>query len=158
MVRLNRSLRKITATKSPNLKGGFYGRKTLPQLKEYYRSIFGRKAAKISLDGGFTCPNRMAPAAQGAVCSAVPAAVGILRKMPRFPSQSRLQKARRRRQANGKTLPISPISKPSRIPMPPRRSCGRNTRKPSPAPKSKAFPLPPEPIACPRMSLPFWRS
>ena len=27
------SLRKITATKSPNLKGGFYGRKTLPQLK-----------------------------------------------------------------------------------------------------------------------------
>ena len=56
-------------------------------------------------------PIGMAPAAQGAVCSAVPAAVGILRKMPRFPSQSRLQKARRRRQANGKTLPISPISK-----------------------------------------------
>ena len=27
-------------------------------LNEYYRSIFGRKAAKISLDGGFTCPNR----------------------------------------------------------------------------------------------------
>ena len=25
-------------------------------LNEYYRSIFGRKAAKISLDGGFTCP------------------------------------------------------------------------------------------------------
>ena len=86
------------------------------------------------------------------------AAVGILRKMPLFPSQSRLQKARRRRQANGKTLPISPISKPSRIPMPPWRSCGRNTRRPSPAPKSKAFPLPPEPIACPRMSLPFWLS
>lgn len=94
----------------------------------------------------------------GAVCSAVPAAVGILRKMPRFPSQSRLQKARRRRQANGKTLPILPISKPSRIPMPPRRSCGRNTRRLSPAPKSKVFPLPPEPIACPRMSLPFWQS
>ena len=27
-------------------------------LNEYYRSIFGRKAAKISLDAGFTCPNR----------------------------------------------------------------------------------------------------
>ena len=27
-------------------------------LNEYYRNIFGRKAAKISLDGGFTCPNR----------------------------------------------------------------------------------------------------
>lgn len=27
-------------------------------LNEYYREIFGRKAAKISLDGGFTCPNR----------------------------------------------------------------------------------------------------
>lgn len=27
-------------------------------LNEYYRSVFGRKAAKISLDGGFTCPNR----------------------------------------------------------------------------------------------------
>ena len=126
-------------------------------LNEYYRSIFGRKAAKISLDGGFTCPNRDGTCGTRG-CPAVPAAVGILRKMPLFPSQSRLQKARRRRQANGKTLPISPISKPSRIPMPPRRSCGRNTRKPSPAPKSKAFPLPPEPIACLRMSFPFWRS
>lgn len=27
-------------------------------LNEYYRSLFGRKAAKISLNGGFTCPNR----------------------------------------------------------------------------------------------------
>lgn len=27
-------------------------------LNEYYRAVFGRKAAKISLDGGFTCPNR----------------------------------------------------------------------------------------------------
>ncbi|MDO4530588.1 MAG: TIGR01212 family radical SAM protein [Bacillota bacterium] len=27
-------------------------------LNEYYREIFGRKAAKISLDGGYTCPNR----------------------------------------------------------------------------------------------------
>lgn len=27
-------------------------------LNTYYRSIFGRKAAKISLDAGFTCPNR----------------------------------------------------------------------------------------------------
>lgn len=27
-------------------------------LNAYYRSIFGRKAAKISLNGGFTCPNR----------------------------------------------------------------------------------------------------
>lgn len=27
-------------------------------LNEYYRSVFGRKTAKISLDGGFTCPNR----------------------------------------------------------------------------------------------------
>ncbi len=27
-------------------------------LNEYYREIFSRKAAKISLDGGFTCPNR----------------------------------------------------------------------------------------------------
>ena len=27
-------------------------------LNEYYRQIFGRKTAKISLDGGFTCPNR----------------------------------------------------------------------------------------------------
>lgn len=27
-------------------------------LNQYYRSVFGRKAAKISLDGGFTCPNR----------------------------------------------------------------------------------------------------
>ena len=127
-------------------------------LNEYYRSIFGRKAAKISLDGGFTCPNRDGTCGTRGVCSAVPAAVGILRKMPRFPSQSRLQKARRRRQANGKTLPISPISKPSRIPMPPWRSCGRNTRRLSPVPKSKVFPLPPEPIACPRMFLPFWQS
>ena len=27
-------------------------------LNAYYRDLFGRKAAKISLDGGFTCPNR----------------------------------------------------------------------------------------------------
>ncbi|MFV0313607.1 MAG: TIGR01212 family radical SAM protein [Anaerotignum sp.] len=27
-------------------------------LNEYYRSIFGKKTAKISLDAGFTCPNR----------------------------------------------------------------------------------------------------
>ncbi|MDD3394710.1 MAG: TIGR01212 family radical SAM protein [Anaerotignum sp.] len=27
-------------------------------LNEYYRNLFGRKTAKISLDGGFTCPNR----------------------------------------------------------------------------------------------------
>ncbi len=27
-------------------------------LNEYYRDIFGRKTAKISLDGGFSCPNR----------------------------------------------------------------------------------------------------
>lgn len=27
-------------------------------LNAYYRNIFGRKAAKISLNGGFTCPNR----------------------------------------------------------------------------------------------------
>lgn len=27
-------------------------------LNLYYREVFGRKAAKISLDGGFTCPNR----------------------------------------------------------------------------------------------------
>ena len=27
-------------------------------LNEYYREIFGRKTAKSSLDGGFTCPNR----------------------------------------------------------------------------------------------------
>ena len=27
-------------------------------LNVYYRELFGRKAAKISLDGGFTCPNR----------------------------------------------------------------------------------------------------
>ena len=27
-------------------------------LNAYYRALFGRKAAKISLDGGFTCPNR----------------------------------------------------------------------------------------------------
>ncbi|KXL51934.1 coproporphyrinogen III oxidase [Anaerotignum neopropionicum] len=27
-------------------------------LNEYYRNIFGKKTAKISLDGGFTCPNR----------------------------------------------------------------------------------------------------
>ena len=27
-------------------------------LNAYYREVFGRKTAKISLDGGFTCPNR----------------------------------------------------------------------------------------------------
>lgn len=27
-------------------------------LNAYYRELFGRKTAKISLDGGFTCPNR----------------------------------------------------------------------------------------------------
>ena len=27
-------------------------------LNVYYRELFGRKTAKISLDGGFTCPNR----------------------------------------------------------------------------------------------------
>ncbi len=27
-------------------------------LNTYYRTVFGRKTAKISLDGGFTCPNR----------------------------------------------------------------------------------------------------
>ncbi len=27
-------------------------------LNEYYRNLFGKKTAKISLDGGFTCPNR----------------------------------------------------------------------------------------------------
>lgn len=32
--------------------------KPYSSLNAYYRSIFGRKTAKISLDGGFTCPNR----------------------------------------------------------------------------------------------------
>lgn len=27
-------------------------------LNEYYRDLFGKKTARISLDGGFTCPNR----------------------------------------------------------------------------------------------------
>ena len=27
-------------------------------LNTYYRNLFGGKTAKISLDGGFTCPNR----------------------------------------------------------------------------------------------------
>lgn len=27
-------------------------------LNDYYRGLFGKKAAKISLDGGFSCPNR----------------------------------------------------------------------------------------------------
>lgn len=33
-------------------------KKPYRSLNEYYREIFGKKAAKISLDGGFTCPNR----------------------------------------------------------------------------------------------------
>jgi radical SAM protein (TIGR01212 family) len=36
----------------------FLDNKPYRSLNEYYREIFGRKAAKISLDGGFTCPNR----------------------------------------------------------------------------------------------------
>lgn len=33
-------------------------KKPYTSLNAYYRSLFGRKIAKISLDGGFTCPNR----------------------------------------------------------------------------------------------------
>lgn len=33
-------------------------KKPYRSLNVYYRELFGRKAAKISLDGGFTCPNR----------------------------------------------------------------------------------------------------
>lgn len=41
------------------MKGGiFMDDKPYRSLNTYYRTIFGRKAAKISLDGGFTCPNR----------------------------------------------------------------------------------------------------
>ncbi|MBR5793068.1 MAG: TIGR01212 family radical SAM protein [Anaerotignum sp.] len=36
----------------------FLDNKPYRSLNEYYREIFGRKTAKISLDGGFTCPNR----------------------------------------------------------------------------------------------------
>lgn len=41
-------------------------------LNTYYRQIFGRKTAKISLNGGFTCPNRDGTLATGGCifCSA----------------------------------------------------------------------------------------
>ncbi len=41
-------------------------------LNEYYRTLFGGKTAKISLDGGFTCPNRDGTIAHGGCifCSA----------------------------------------------------------------------------------------
>lgn len=38
--------------------GIFMEHKPYRSLNAYYREIFGRKTAKISLDGGFTCPNR----------------------------------------------------------------------------------------------------
>lgn len=34
-------------------------------LNQYYRHLFGKKTAKISLDGGFTCPNRDGKIATG---------------------------------------------------------------------------------------------
>ncbi len=34
-------------------------------LNEYYRNLFGKKTAKISLDGGFSCPNRDGSLARG---------------------------------------------------------------------------------------------
>ena len=40
------------------MNGGIFVEKPYKSLNEYYREIFGRKTAKISLDGGFTCPNR----------------------------------------------------------------------------------------------------
>ena len=118
-------------------------------LNEYYRSIFGRKAAKISLDGGFTCPNRdgtcgtrgcLFCSAGGSGDFAENAALSITEQI-----------ARGKAQTAGKWKDPAYIAYFQAF-------TNTYTRKPSPAPKSKAFPLPPEPIACLRMSFPFWRS
>ena len=87
-------------------------------LNEYYREIFGRKAAKISLDGGFTCPNRDGDAVQTAACSAVPAAAVTSQKMPLFPFVNRFYSARHKPPINGKIPPTLPIFRHSPTPMP----------------------------------------
>ncbi|HSN66444.1 MAG TPA: TIGR01212 family radical SAM protein, partial [Fusibacter sp.] len=34
------------------MSGRYYG------LSEYFKKVYGEKLVKLSLDGGFTCPNR----------------------------------------------------------------------------------------------------
>ena len=59
MAGTHNALRSITPKNPTTMKGGVsMDDKPYRSLNAYYRTVFGRKAAKISLDGGFTCPNR----------------------------------------------------------------------------------------------------
>lgn len=51
----------ITSKEQPLL----WGNKRYHTLNHYYRSIFGEKVFKVSLDAGFTCPNRDGTVAKG---------------------------------------------------------------------------------------------
>ena len=48
---------------------------------EYYKEKYGEKVYKLSLDGGFTCPNRDGSVSTGAAFSALPWAVENLPNM-----------------------------------------------------------------------------
>ena len=48
----------ISTPKDTPRKRSFMSQYPYQTLNEYYRELFGKKIAKISLDGGFTCPNR----------------------------------------------------------------------------------------------------
>ena len=55
---------------------------TMYTLNDYCREIFGEKLYKISLNGGFTCPNRDGTlGSRGCIFPAVRAVPGILRKI-----------------------------------------------------------------------------
>ena len=102
-------------------------------LNEYYRALFGRKAAKISLDGGFTCPNRDGTLGTAA-CFAARAAPGILPKTRRAPYRSKSPAGGRRLPPSGPMPFISPIFRRLQIHTPPYSVCGKHTKPPFPAP------------------------
>ena len=88
-------------------------------LNTYYRNLFGGKTAKISLDGGFTCPNRDGTIGTGGCLFCVPqAAPVILPKAPPFPSGSKSQRGNPRLPPNGSIPGTSPIFRPSPIHTP----------------------------------------
>ena len=122
------------------------------------RTRYGEKMYKISLDGGFTCPNRDGTLEPGAVFSAAREGPVTLLQTDICLSQNRLRPEKHSLWPNMQAVDISPIFR--RIPAPMHRYPGSGLClwKPSVIRISGFCPLPPGPTVWSRRSLIFWKN
>ena len=93
-------------------------KKPYRDLNTYYRNLFGGKTAKISLDGGFTCPNRDGTIGIGGCLFCSAGGSGDFAESAAFPSGSKSQRGNPRLPPNGSIPGTSPIFRPSPIHTP----------------------------------------